>query len=778
MGILIKNFVYDLNASTPCHHRCAMKKSCLLNSLLYFLAFFIISPSILWATQEEERSFVVVEKEEIKRDEECRNPISCFSTALLFLEEGDREKGQGLLKQIRLLYPFTTWNGRAAYLQGRGLLNDGNPQALSYLEDAMALSSIRDYVLLDLAMTYRLSDQSEDAVNIYNTLLDEYPHSLLTERALFEKSMALIEADNCQHAISELKNFTDEYKKSDFFPDAMLNMVHCAIKSNRKEEIDSSIIKLRTFYPILPDEKEEEASKILSTISDARLAALAFSTEERYERGKAFYRKGMFDKAVASLGPLSNMKDGRTILFAGKALFRARKYNDAVSMLRKLFALKKEGEQVQAILDGYQLLARVGRRTGNKTLLNESQTALDELAPSSHQRGVVLLYRGGDYEDRKRYEKALNIYKTIALEVENNNLVASALWRSAWIRYRMGKYREAMNDFASYAEKFPEGYRYNDFLYWRGRCEEKLGMRKKARATYREILERGGASYYNYVAVERLEKISRKRKKTRHKVESNKVKEEGLNKESLSSPIVNERGYLAAEELLILGLESEAVSELEVLAKKYANDESLLINIIGMIYRSGEFHITFRIVQNYFSHIYGGAWKDAPSEIKSLVFPLPVVNYVESRKRPGSADPYLVAAIMREESAFDPAAVSPAGAIGLMQIMPETGEYLARKYKKRPYHTDHLFDPDTSIHLGGLYLGQLNRRFKGDIVYTIASYNAGPTAVSRWVKKNRLEKDEFIESMPYDETRAYTKRVLRSYSQYLKLAGKEVPDFF
>lgn len=714
----------------------------------------------------------------MKEDKECRNPISCFSTAIFYMEEGRREKGLLLLKKIELLYPFTTWKTRAAYIQGRELLRAGSPESLLYLEEAMALTSIRDYVLLDLAMAYRLADKNEEALALYSRLLDEYGESLLREKALFERSMALIDAANCLAAIKQLEDFIEEFPGSEFVPDAMLNMIQCAIKSNREAEINYSIKKLRTFYPILPHDKEEEANEILSTISDAKVAALAFSKEERYERSKAFYKHGMFKQAVDSLGPLSTMKDGSVIYFAAKALFRARKYSEARFMLRKLFILKNEGEHISAILDGYRLLARIGRRTGNGALINEAERALNELAPAGKQRGMVLLYRGGDYEDRKRYNKALTIYRTIFSEIESSNIVANALWRSAWIRYRMGKYKAAMRDFASYPKKFPNGYRYSDFLYWRGRCEEKLGKRKKAKATYRKIVERGGAGYYNYAALERLDKISRKKKKAKKGVPLNDVKKKAALLEIMPPQITAERAYRAAEELLILGQKKEAVSELEVLAKKYAKNELFLIKIIGLIYRSGEFHKTYMIVQNYFSHIYGGAWKDAPYEIKTLAFPLPVVSYVEKRQPSGSADPYLVAAVMREESAFDPMALSPAGAMGLMQIMPETGKYLAKKYKKRPFHKDHLFDPDTSIRLGGLYLGQLKRRFKGDIVYTIASYNAGPTAVARWVKKNRMEKDEFIETIPYNETRAYTKRVLRSYSQYLKLAGKEIPDLF
>lgn len=720
----------------------------------------------------------IIPRETIYKDENCLYPHSCFSTAIFFMEEGDREKGFHLLKKLQSLYPYTSWSKRAAYIEGRELLDAGSSEAIPYLEEAMALKPIGDYVLLDLASAYRISFKYETAIKLYDSLIEEYGDSLLKEKALFEKSMTLIDAQDCVGAIEQIKAFISNYVHSEFTADAMLNMVKCSIESNQEEEIRSSIKNLRIFYPVLPDDKEEEAKEALSAIGESGLAALALSREERYERGKAFYKNGMYDEAVDSLGPLSDMKDERIILFAAKALFRDRRYDEAESMLRKLIYLHGDRDNSPALLDGLGLLARIARRTDDGKLLDEAEKRLSERAPASNQRGMALLYMGGYYEDRKQYGEAFHIYNNIHLDIENSNIVANALWRSAWIKYRTEKYEEARRDFSSYLEKFPRGRRYQDFLYWRGRCDEKLGRLKSAKAAYREIIESGGAGYYNYVARERLDKISRKKKGRRKKVLSGDVGKIELKELKTPPELITERGYRAAEELILLGLKKEAVNELKLLLEKYSKEESVLLKIIGMIYRTGEIHITYRIVQTHFNHIYRGGWREAPREIKQLFFPLPVVNYVEQLQQPGSADPYLVAAVMREESAFDPSAISPAGALGLMQIMPKTGKYLAKKYGKRPFDIEHLFDPDTSIHLGGLYLGQLKKRFKDDIVYTIAGYNAGPRAVSRWVKKNRFEKDEFIETIPYTETRAYTKRVLRSYSYYLRLAGKESPKLF
>ncbi|MDP2688832.1 MAG: lytic transglycosylase domain-containing protein, partial [Deltaproteobacteria bacterium] len=109
----------------------------------------------------------------------------------------------------------------------------------------------------------------------------------------------------------------------------------------------------------------------------------------------------------------------------------------------------------------------------------------------------------------------------------------------------------------------------------------------------------------------------------------------------------------------------------------------------------------------------------------------------------------------------------------LMQIMPSTGRFIAGKLGKDLNDARELLDPDTNIKLGSWYLGYLARRFEGDIVLTIASYNAGPNAVQRWTETLPTELDEFIESIPYPETRRYAKKVLKSYGEFLRTGGAD-----
>jgi soluble lytic murein transglycosylase len=141
---------------------------------------------------------------------------------------------------------------------------------------------------------------------------------------------------------------------------------------------------------------------------------------------------------------------------------------------------------------------------------------------------------------------------------------------------------------------------------------------------------------------------------------------------------------------------------------------------------------------------------------------------------PQHVDPFLVAGLIREESLYSTRVVSPVGAIGLMQLMPATAKRLAHQLTSGiAYEPAHLYQPRHNIQLGTHYLGQLVDEFQGNLIYSVAAYNAGPEAVQRWMAKNgHRPSDEFVELIGYRETRGYVKRVLGSYRIYRALFGE------
>lgn len=238
-----------------------------------------------------------------------------------------------------------------------------------------------------------------------------------------------------------------------------------------------------------------------------------------------------------------------------------------------------------------------------------------------------------------------------------------------------------------------------------------------------------------------------------------------------SDAFLNDRHYAAAKEFDLLGLNTEAAAELAVLSDRYATDRGALLELATMFYTSGNLSLGLKCYRRFTNS--GGATGANSYDAIALAYPPQAVELVRNCTGSQKVDPRLVAAVMREESAFNPTIISRAGALGLMQIMPATGAQIARSLKDNGYEDKNLLVPDKSIRYGAWYIEKLLRRFDNNIVLAIAAYNAGPTAVAGWIKILPTANDEFIEAIPYGETRNYTKKVLTSYSGFLRQTGEE-----
>lgn len=145
-------------------------------------------------------------------------------------------------------------------------------------------------------------------------------------------------------------------------------------------------------------------------------------------------------------------------------------------------------------------------------------------------------------------------------------------------------------------------------------------------------------------------------------------------------------------------------------------------------------------------------------------------------------DPLLVAAIVRVESGFDPRARSPKGARGLMQIMPDTGAWVAAQLNWPHFHPDMLYEPERNLAIGTWYVRHLSNLFNGNLVAVLAAYNAGQTRVQQWLSESRWDgREETIDDIPFSETRTYVRRVLGTLDTYAWLydaGGEQVSHSF
>ena len=162
-----------------------------------------------------------------------------------------------------------------------------------------------------------------------------------------------------------------------------------------------------------------------------------------------------------------------------------------------------------------------------------------------------------------------------------------------------------------------------------------------------------------------------------------------------------------------------------------------------------------------------------PVEMRQVIFPLVYWDLIRKHSNAYDLDPYVMAALIAQESTFEPDIRSVANAWGLMQVVPATGRRLARNLGMRRFSTSTLTNPEANIRLGTLYFSQLVRRF-GGIYYALASYNAGENRVVRWkAERPGLDEDEFIDDIPFPETQNYVKRILGTAEDYRLLYGRD-----
>jgi soluble lytic murein transglycosylase len=257
---------------------------------------------------------------------------------------------------------------------------------------------------------------------------------------------------------------------------------------------------------------------------------------------------------------------------------------------------------------------------------------------------------------------------------------------------------------------------------------------------------------------------------------------------SAGKNVLASRELARARILLQAGLATEAVEEMDRLRRR-ARGLSERLELAQLLTDAGEFHSAQKVVVNAYDNVLARGPVARMEELWWHAWPSAYAELVDEAARDaGDVDPELVYSIMREESGYRAEVISPVGARGLLQIMTETGERLARDSGRSSFDPDDLFDPGVNIGLGAFYLGELSRQFEGRLSASIASYNAGPHVVSKWVERERQggadagqealtavpiaiqararADDEFVETIPYDQTRSYVKRVLRSLHAY------------
>lgn len=470
-------------------------------------------------------------------------------------------------------------------------------------------------------------------------------------------------------------------------------------------------------------------------------------------RGNALLAAGRTREALAALravavselpppeADLARVRLGRALLGGGHPA-------DGRALLRKVAA-----DSPHAAEAAYHLARDSARRTKSA----EAYVAVADRFPGTTFGEDALLALANHYQKDALDDPAARWWRRLAQDYPEGRYVERAAWRAGWSDFRARRYEAAAQMFETTARLRPPSSATAGLLYWAGRARAALGQADRARALYGETVLRYKHAYHGIRAGEALARLGAPRSPLPTVTATAPPPE---------PPLPEPRASRARQLLLVERLE-EATAELRLLPET----SRVRATIAWIHWRQGRLRPAITAMKRAYPEWVGEAGDRLPREVWQVLFPLKFEREMRAAAEEEGLDPALVAALILQESTFDPGALSRAGARGLMQVMPATGRSIARA-KGVGFRRAALLEPKTSLDFGTHYLRQMSERFSGAVEKVLAAYNAGPHRVDAWTAaRGETSPEEFTESIPFIETRGYVMIVLANREQYRRLYG-------
>jgi len=645
-----------------------------------------------------------------------------------------------------ILLEFTndeSWREKAYFLLGKLYKEQGSfDKAEEYLrKSAEPGFLLKDYALKLLTDIYIAREEFNKAVEVARqiqskTMLQEAKQSEIT---------ALIALKDEETAVNVLSQYIMEYPM-----EWSSRLLLGKLLVNKKRDKATSLFK-ELYINATPF--ATDALRELEAMN-----ADKFTNEEMLKRAENFFKNGNFQRAEITyenvLKGISDSKMKDEIRFTiGMCQFNQKRYNIAA----KSFGLIKSPE---AMYWQARALYRIDDIEG----FNEVIRKFERAYPKNRYLAELLLILADKKRRAGKLNEAEKLFKRILNEFPEK--AENVLWGVGWMNYANGNYKESIKNFSKLTSSI-KGI--GQYLYWEAKNREMLSKdcmlqkaslnpeqgesdmedsvcREGVNDAYNILLKDTG--YYGFLAKARLNKS------------------DVFDKIEVSKPGVPEgKTYERIEMLRFLGMNEEVIEEVKMAVKSTKVSEEF--KYLGQTaIELGEYKSIIYLVEDITNE-----------EFLPFSYPLGFWDIVKDAAESSGVDPYLVVAMIREESRFDSQAVSTAGAVGLMQLMPFTAHRIKEELQIELRDNSGLYDVKKNIFIGTHYLSLLIREFK-EIPLAVAAYNAGENTLRKWLlDSNHKGIEEFIEDIPYRETRNYVKRVLRSYWQYRFMNGLSIKGF-
>jgi soluble lytic murein transglycosylase len=644
------------------------------------------------------------------------------------------------------------------------------PSAISHLRAARNIAALSDYVTYHLAYSEVLTGDVDGALVVLNAWranpIDSSPLAgkigLLYGRALLDKR----DPDLSAKALSALQNDYKILPQPD--GDFALGLAYEALG----EQPQAALSYERAFYEFPNTDLAAQSSTALERLRT--VLGKDFPTapaRQQLDRCEKWVEAKQYAKARQEYSALAESLDGPekddAKVGIGKSDYLAGDSSQAFRYLKSLHVTRPEADA-----ERLYYLTEAARKTDNDAEMMEAVKQLGAHYPQSPWRLKALVAAGNQYLLSNDNEKSTPLFRTAADTYPEDDSTAYAHWKVVWDAYLNAR-PERNTLLREQVERYADDSRAGTALYFLGRIAEADGKYGEARAYYDRLSVQYPHYFYGVLARKQIrEKVAAADPDSAAVMWLEDVDWPEHRDLSATEPnAATERRIERARLLMGAGLPDLAEAELRFGAKTENEQPQLLAMELAQSADSP--YRALRVMKSFSADYLSMPLDKAPVKFWQMLFPLPYKDDVFVNARERGLDPFDVAALIRQESEFNPAARSRANAYGLMQLMPATGRMVGRQQGMGAVSTGLLLNPGVSIKLGTEYLRQQLSSWDGDLFRTLAAYNAGPGRVRQWLAwSNYREPAEFVESIPFTETREYIQAVLRNADIYRELYAK------
>lgn len=613
-----------------------------------------------------------------------------------------------------------------------------------------ALGDYADY--LDAQASHAAGDDAA-AETLLHGFATRYPDSVFVDQAPVLEANVLLAMNNASGAQKALAAAVGADEENT--PAFQLTDAQVALALGQRDTAENLFKQLLLGHP-LTSEAETARDKLMqmgagSTLTVAELRSL----------GDAYYRAGRYSAAAEQYRALAHNPGLTAQQRQGFAVAEAACQLGLNRLTRaQAEALPNTNDENGA--RRLYLLMELARDRQDAATQKSIVAEMESRFPQSPWLEEALFSSGNMYLLRRDYPNAIAYYSYLAEHFPHGGNAAAANWRAGWLSYRLGQFPAADRIFANEIKLYPDAGESISALYWRGRLLETQDHYPALAATnYRAILTQHPNYYYAQLARVRLTALGQ----AVPAADLAAGHYPHLPKPLLVDAFPTDQPHLAKARLLANAGLNEYVAP-EIAADADWSSWGSLGE--AQIYASyGETYLALRAMKRAIPDQASIPIQAIPVAYWRILFPEPWWDTIKTESARYNLDPYLVASLIRQESEFNPSAISYADAWGLMQILPRVGRQLAREIGMRDFRTYQLLDPQTNIRLGTRYLRQMLDKFGGVQEYALAAYNAGDDRVADWRTAGPYAgMDEFVESIPFTQTRNYVEAILRNEQIY------------